>query len=130
MEVKSQVMIEGNLDLCATDYRPLYSFACCYTIEGGVTLEGMMAADQDCLYVFDVANIEKAVAEGNSTSSGSRSSEPMSWAAAMAAVGRRLGPARGRGDLAPGGGQAPDEQRRSEVLRGGEARRRSIIMLR
>jgi len=67
MEVKWQVMIEGNLDLCATDYQGKYSFACCYNLEGGVTLPEMMANDQDCLYVFNVEAINAAVAAGTDT---------------------------------------------------------------
>jgi len=64
MEVKWQVMVEGNMDLAATDYEGKYSFATCYNSEGGAKLEQMMAADQDYLYVFNLANIEKAVTEG------------------------------------------------------------------
>ena len=64
MEVKWQVMVEGNMDLAATDYKGLYSFATCYNSEGGVTLEEMIAADQDYLYVFNIPAIEAAVAEG------------------------------------------------------------------
>jgi len=64
MEVKWQVMVEGNMDLCASDYKGLYSFAVCYNSEGDVTLEGMMANDQDFCYVFNLANIEKAVKAG------------------------------------------------------------------
>jgi len=64
MKVKWQVLIEGNLDLCATDYEGKYSFATCYNSEGGVKLEQMMAADQDWLYVFNIAACEGAVTAG------------------------------------------------------------------
>jgi nitrous-oxide reductase len=64
MEVKWQVLVEGDMDLCATDYEGNYSFATCYNSEQGVTLEQMMAADLDWLYVFHIANIEAAVAAG------------------------------------------------------------------
>jgi nitrous-oxide reductase len=57
-------LIEGNLDLCATDYEGKYSFATCYNSEGGVNLEGMMASDRDHLYVFNLAAIDKAVKAG------------------------------------------------------------------
>ena len=67
MEVKWQVMVEGNLDLCATDYEGKYSFACSYNLEGGTTLPEMMANDQDCLYVFNVEAINEAVAAGRDT---------------------------------------------------------------
>lgn len=70
MEVKWQVMVEGNMDLCATDYQGLYSFATCYNSEGAVTLEGMMASDQDFLYTFNIPNIEKAVAAGKTITVG------------------------------------------------------------
>ena len=70
MEVKWQVMVEGNLDLAATDYKGLYSFATCYNAEGAVTLEGMMANDQDYCYVFNIANIEAAVKAGKTITIG------------------------------------------------------------
>ena len=70
MELKWQVLVEGAMDLCATDYEGKYSFATCYDSERGVTLEQMMAADLDWLYVFHTANLEKAVAEGKTITIG------------------------------------------------------------
>jgi len=64
MQVKWQVLVEGNMDLCATDYEGKYSFACCYNSEKASNLEGMMAAEKDYLYVFHLANIAAAVASG------------------------------------------------------------------
>jgi len=64
MEVRWQVMVEGNLDLAATDYQGKYSFATCYNSEGGVTLEEMMASDLDHLWVFNIEAINAAVAAG------------------------------------------------------------------
>lgn len=77
MEAKWQVMVEGNLDLCATDYEGKYSFACSYNTEGGVTLEEMMASDQDCLYVFNIEAIEAAVAAGEGTTTVGDSQVPV-----------------------------------------------------
>ena len=65
MEVVWQVMVNGNMDLCATDYEGKYSFATCYNTEEGVTLTEMIGADQDWLYVFHLANIQAAVDSGN-----------------------------------------------------------------
>lgn len=70
MEVKWQVMVEGNMDLCATDYKGLYSFATSYNFEGATAAEGMMANERDVLYVFNLENIAKAVAEGKTTTIG------------------------------------------------------------
>ena len=71
MQVRWQVKVEGNMDLCATDYEGLYSFATCYNSERGVHLEDMMSAEQDWLYVFNLAEIERAVTEGRTTRIGS-----------------------------------------------------------
>lgn len=70
MEVKWQVMVEGNMDLAATDYEGNYSFATCYNSEQGVVLEEMIAAEQDWLYVFHLANIEAAVKAGKTITLG------------------------------------------------------------
>lgn len=70
MKVVWQVMVNGNMDLCATDYEGNYSFATCYNSEGGVTLEQMMGADQDWLYVFNLKAIQKAVDAGKTITVG------------------------------------------------------------
>jgi len=70
MKVEWQVMVAGNLDLAATDYEGRFSFATCYNSEGAVTLEGMMAADQDWLWVFDLHAITKAVKSGKTMAVG------------------------------------------------------------
>ena len=70
MQAVWQVMVNGNMDLCATDYEGNYSFATCYNSEGAVTLEGMMAADQDWLYVFNLKAIQKAVDAGKTMTVG------------------------------------------------------------
>lgn len=64
MQVKWQVLVDGNMDLCATDYEGKYSFATCYNSEKAATLEGMMAAEKDYLYVFNLERITAAVAAG------------------------------------------------------------------
>jgi len=70
MEVRWQVMVEGNMDLAATDYEGKYSFATCYNSEGAVTLEGMMANERDHLYVFNLESIAQAVEQGSTTTLG------------------------------------------------------------
>ena len=70
MEVKWQVMVEGNMDLAATDYKGLYSFATCYNSEGATDLEGMMASERDHLYVFNLAKIDAAVKAGKTITVG------------------------------------------------------------
>ncbi len=64
MELKWQVLVDGNMDLCATDYEGKYSFATCYNSERGAHLADMMAAEKDFLYVFNLARITAAVAAG------------------------------------------------------------------
>lgn len=64
MRVRWQVQVDGNLDLCATDYQGKYSMACSYNSENGVTLAEMIAADRDYLIVFNLKRIEKDVKAG------------------------------------------------------------------
>ena len=64
MKVRWQIMIDGNLDLCATDYQGKFSMGTCYNSEGGVLLEEMMSADRDTLTVFNLERIEEAVNSG------------------------------------------------------------------
>jgi len=64
MKVRWQIMIDGNLDLCATDYEGKFSMGTCYNSEEGVLLEDMMSADRDHLTVFHLERIEDAVKSG------------------------------------------------------------------
>lgn len=64
MQAKWQVAVNGNLDLCATDYEGKYSMGTCYNSEKGMTLADMMGNDRDWLAIFNIAAIEKAVAAG------------------------------------------------------------------
>ncbi len=64
MKVRWQIMVDGNLDLCATDYHGKYSMGTCYNSEEGVLLEDMMSADRDHLTVFNLERIEEAVNSG------------------------------------------------------------------
>ena len=64
MTVKWQIAVNGNLDLCATDYEGNYSMGTCYNGERGMVLADMMANDRDWLVIFNIAEIEQAVAAG------------------------------------------------------------------
>lgn len=64
MKVLWQVRVSGNMDLCATDHKGLFSMATCYNSEEGVTLNEMTKADQDWLVVFKTDSIEEAVKNG------------------------------------------------------------------
>jgi nitrous-oxide reductase len=64
MTVRWQIMVDGNLDLCATDYEGKYSMACCYNSEEGVLLGDMMSKDRDWVVFFNLERIEAAVKSG------------------------------------------------------------------
>jgi len=70
MEIKWQVMVDGNLDIAATDYDGKYSMANVYNSEKGFTLEQMMANDRDYQIIFNVERIEQAVEDGDYTTIG------------------------------------------------------------
>ncbi|MDH5435228.1 MAG: TAT-dependent nitrous-oxide reductase [Gammaproteobacteria bacterium] len=70
MKVRWQVRVDGNMDLCATDYDGKYSMACSYNSEGGVTLGDMIGNDRDWLIVFNLKKIEADIKAGKGTKLG------------------------------------------------------------
>jgi nitrous-oxide reductase len=64
MEVRWQVLIDGNCDLCATSFDGKLAATNQYNTENGVHYEDMMSAERDSCIFYNVARIEQAVAEG------------------------------------------------------------------
>jgi nitrous-oxide reductase len=64
MEVRWQVLIDGNCDLVATSYDGKLAATNQYNIEMGAHYEDMMSAERDACLFFNIARIEAAVKEG------------------------------------------------------------------
>ena len=64
MEVRWQVLIEGNCDLVATSYDGKLAATNQYNTENGIHYEDMMSAERDACLFFNVARIEEAVKAG------------------------------------------------------------------
>ncbi len=70
MEVRWQVMIDGNCDLVATSYDGKLAATNQYNTEMGVHYEDMMSAERDACCFFHIARIEAAVKAGKSKTYG------------------------------------------------------------
>ena len=64
MEVRWQVMIDGNCDLVATSFDGKLAATNQYNVEMGAHYEDMMSAERDACLFFNVARIEEAVKAG------------------------------------------------------------------
>jgi len=64
LEVRWQVLIDGNCDLVATSYDGKLTCTNQYNTEGGVHYEDMMSAERDGCLFFNVARVEAAVKAG------------------------------------------------------------------
>ncbi|HCL86922.1 MAG TPA: TAT-dependent nitrous-oxide reductase [Comamonadaceae bacterium] len=64
MEVRWQVLIDGNCDLTATSYDGKLAATNQYNVENGIHYEDMMSAERDACLFFNIARIEEAVKAG------------------------------------------------------------------
>ena len=64
MEVRWQVKVDGNMDLCATSYDGKLAAVNQYNTENGLTFQNMMSAERDACIFFNIARIEAAVKAG------------------------------------------------------------------
>lgn len=70
MEVRWQVLIDGNCDLTATSYDGKLAATNQYNVENGAHYEDMMSAERDACLFFNIARIEEAVKAGKTRTFG------------------------------------------------------------
>ncbi len=87
MEVKWQVIVDGNLDNNDTDYEGKYVCSTCYNAPRGVTLEQMMGPERDWAVVLNVPAIEAAIEAGDYTTIGDSDVPVLDGRGAQAAGG-------------------------------------------
>jgi nitrous-oxide reductase len=71
MEVRWQVLIDGNCDLVATSFDGKLAAANQYNTEMGARYENMMSAERDACIFYNIARIEQAVKDGRFRTIGS-----------------------------------------------------------
>lgn len=64
MQVRWQVKIDGNMDLCATSYDGKLAALNNYNTENGLVFADMMSAERDACTFFNIERIEAAVKAG------------------------------------------------------------------
>ena len=71
MEIRWQVRIDGNMDLCATSYDGKLAALNSYNVENGLIFSDMMSAEHDACIFFNVERIEAAIKAGKTVTIGS-----------------------------------------------------------